>query len=201
MLKHTKDSLYLAEAFDFLQDKFVLSKDLIVKNIPSLQNSLNKLSLDLRNELTLHINQSKNNETLSNYLMFNDKVPAKLKCIKTNHSNYDDEEETDNYDINYELPRPQPQPRLQGHNSHRFDDSKDSHRTATFIQGSEQTFAQDSKRDNKVLGQNILTDSIKKWNQSPAAKREIQTPQPQAWETFSNQSYNSSGKSFGGNIL
>lgn len=69
------------------------------------------------------------------------------------------EDELDSFSAEFQLPKPQPMPHLQPQPNYNLNDSKESVRTANFVAGSEQTFANDSH-------QNILPESAKKRNRS-----------------------------------
>ena len=167
MLKVSRDTPNINDAIDYLQWSFMLSPDNIIKDLWSLkkiiQESVHNISKEPQSTRRI-----KNSDSLSNYLNSNTK--------ESFSDNGDDE--IDNYDQTYKLPKPQPQPQPQ-QLTHRLDESKDSQKTGTFIHGNEQTFDQDGRGSARF--KNLLSDSVKKaYSQSSQ------------WDSNYNQGYNPS---------
>ena len=146
MLKTSRETSSINEALDFLQRGFMLSNENITKDLASVKKSImdNTQSSFKDNYSSAKRNQS--NDSLSNYLSSNAKQQSK-------DAFYDAEEEADNFDITpQQLPhKPQSPPQMELPHIPLLNESKSSLKTATFIGGNEDTFAQDSCRNGERI--------------------------------------------------
>jgi len=144
MLKTSRETSSINEALDFLQRGFMLSNENITKDLASIKKSLmdNAQSSFKDNYSSAKRNQS--NDSLSNYLSSNAKQQPKEVF-------FDAEEEADNFDITpHQLPqKPQSPPQMEIQPLPLLNQSGTSLKTASFLGGNEDTFAQDSSRNGE----------------------------------------------------
>ena len=83
--------------------------------------------------------------------------------LQTDSYQFDNEED---FDSHFSLPKPQPQPTITPMHVSNLESSRFSHKTATFVNGSDQTFTPDGLQGiesgfGSLCGRNQLTDSLK----------------------------------------
>ena len=154
---------------------FYFNPSLVVKNLSSLGESLlTTPPHDSKSQYSLDLypsQQSATCDSLAQYLgTDNSTTKGRYSYAhpsgnqRQNSSGKRDspsEQEEDGCSYQWSLPQPQPQPHL------RLEDSKHSHKTATFIYGNDQTFTPDAFQNScgtfggSFAGKSLLTDSIK----------------------------------------
>ncbi len=168
MLKFSREAPNVRDALDYLQWNFNPSPDMIVKDLLSLKRNVQDSISNLSKESQMSSHRMKTN-SLSGF------VNKNAKNYKETGGSDNDDDEIDNFDSSYKLPKPQPRPQQLVFG---LDESKDSQKTGTFLHGNEQTFDQDARGHNKL--QNLLSDSIKKMNPPIPTNHPLQ---PSPWDS------------------
>ena len=141
MLKTSRETSSVNEALDFLQRNFMLSNENITKDLASIKKSILENAQSSLKDNYSSAKRNQSNDSLSNYLSSNAKQPKEAFL--------DAEEEIDNFDITpQQLPQKPQSPPQMDINIPLLNQSKDSLKTASFLGGNEDTFAQDSSRNS-----------------------------------------------------
>jgi hypothetical protein len=156
-MKHTTECLDQRELMNHAHWAFPFSKSLLINDFQFLKKPMMITSNTQSTKSPFNKKTVKKDDSLTKYLSTNKTKPQRHQASP---SDCHDDEEIDTYDANFMLPKPQPQPSM----IRNLDDSSNSHRTATFIHGNEQTFAQEGVQSKGLNGQTVLTESIRKWN-------------------------------------